>query len=88
MNQAGGGTRPQRRDANEAAPRSKKREEAQPHLLRRQSEATFGTKVFGLEQRWAGLRVVGGVHRIDPAHTKCGRTFCFLWVDNCGSLCI
>lgn len=48
MNQAGDGTRPQQRDANEAAPRSKKQEEAQPHLLMRQSEATFGTKAFGL----------------------------------------
>lgn len=88
MNQAGDGTRPQQRDAHEPAPRSKKREGAQPHLLMRQSEATFGTKVFGLVRRWAGLRVVGGYLHVGPAHNQCGRTFCFLWVDNCGSLCI
>lgn len=48
MNQAGDGTRPQRRDANEAAPRFERQAEAHHRLLKRQSEATGATKVFEL----------------------------------------
>lgn len=52
MNQEGGGTRPQRRDANKAALGSERQVETRPRLLIRQSEATFGAKEFN---QWAGL---------------------------------